>query len=192
MRFVAAFACAQDQPDGWVLAGLRPVLAGVVQIHVHLPRIGMAELPHLEVDDQQALQAAVKEQEVDTKPAVVQPQAALAAHEGEIVAQLQQKIGQMLDECVFQVGFRIFVLETQELQHERVFDGLLGREGVAGFGNLGLSQHGGLVARQGDALVELAVHLPVELAHRPAAAQRFGFVEGAGLRVFDREQAHVG
>ena len=34
--------------------------------------------------------------------------------------------------------------------------------------------------------------LAAQLGDGPAAAQGFGFVEGAGLRAFDGEQAHVG
>jgi hypothetical protein len=98
----------------------------------------------------------------------------------------------MLDQGVFQVGFGILVLEVEELQHEGVFDGLLGRDGVARLGHFALFQHRRLVVRQGGALVKLAVDLAVELAHRPAATQRLGFIKGAGLWVLDREQAHVG
>jgi hypothetical protein len=53
-------------------------------------------------------------------------------------------------------------------------------------------EHGRFVARKRHALVELAPDLTVELTHRPAAAQRFGFVESAALRAFNRQQPHVG
>ncbi|GGY24463.1 hypothetical protein GCM10007387_02510 [Pseudoduganella albidiflava] len=74
MGFIAAFAGTQDQAYRWVLTRFHPVLAGIVQVHVHLAGIGMAELAELadlEIDDQQALEAAMKEQQVDAKPAVV-------------------------------------------------------------------------------------------------------------------------
>ena len=89
----------------------------------------------------------------------------------------------MLDQGVLEVGLGILVLEVEELQHERIFDGLLGRDGVTGLGNLTIFQHRGLVARQGSAFVKLAVGLAVELTHRPAATQRLGFIKGACLRV---------
>ena len=63
--------------------------------------------------------------------------------------------------------------------------GFFRRDEVAGLGLFGLSQHRRLVVRQGGAFVELAVDLAVELAHRPAAAQGLGFVEGAGGFVLD-------
>jgi hypothetical protein len=40
-----------------------------------------------------------------------------------------------------------------------------------------LAQHGGLVPGQGGSFVELGFDLPVELPHRPSAAQGFGFVK---------------
>ena len=38
----------------------------------------------------------------------------------------------------------------------------------------------------------MSADLPVKLAHAPAAAQGFGFVEPAGMVVLDRQQSHVG
>ena len=50
------FACAEDKADRWVLAWLCPVFACLVEVQVHLPGIGIAELPHLEVYDDQTPQ----------------------------------------------------------------------------------------------------------------------------------------
>ena len=111
---------------------LHPVLAGIVQIEVHLAGVRVAEPADLEVDDQQAAQPAVKEQQINAEPGVIQTQPALATDEGKIVAQLRQKVGQMLDQCRFEVGFRVLVPEVEEFQNERIFDRLLGADGVAG------------------------------------------------------------
>ena len=102
-------------------------------------RNAYAEPADLQIDDQQAFETAVEEEQIDAKPCVVQPQPALAADEGEVVAQLQQEVGQVLDEGIFQLGFGVLVLEVQELQHEGVFDSLLGGDGVAGLGQRGLA-----------------------------------------------------
>lgn len=133
------------------------MLAGIVQIKVHLSGIGVAELADLEVDDQQGFEPAVEKQQVDSELGVVQLQTALAADEGEVVAEFQQEIGQMLDQRLFEIGFGVFVLEVEKLQDERVLDGLLGRDDIARFGVLGFPEQGSLVARQRDAFVELAV-----------------------------------
>jgi len=102
---------AEDEADGWVLPGARPVLARVVQVQVHLAGIGVRELPELEVDDDKATQQAMKEDEIDPVLLVIEPQAPLAPHEREIISQLEEKCLQSRDECSFQIALRILVLE---------------------------------------------------------------------------------
>jgi hypothetical protein len=147
------------------------VFAGVVEIEVHLPGIGIAELAHLEVNDDQASQAAVKQEEIDAKPGVVDTEPLLPTEKSEVVAQLQQKIGEIVDECLFKIAFRLFVLEAEKLKHERVFNGFLRRDGIAGFGYFRFLKHGGFVPGKRDALVKLAANLTIKLANRPAGTQ---------------------
>ena len=93
---------AENESDWRVLAWLHPVLAGVVQIEVHLPSVRVTELAHLEVNNDQAAQAAVKEDEIYTKPGVVDTKPGLAAEEGKIIAQLQEEVREVLDERLLQ------------------------------------------------------------------------------------------
>ena len=58
---------------------------------------------------------------------------------------------------------------------------VVGADGVARLRFQAFRQHGGFVAREGGAFVELAVHLALELAHGPAAAQSLGVVKGEGF-----------
>ena len=134
----------------------------------------------------------MEENEVDAEPFVVDAKPALAANEGKIVAQLQQEIGEMPDERLLQIRLGVFVLEVEEFEDERVFDGFFGRHRVAGFGSLRLLQHGGFVLRKRDAFVELAADLAVQLADGPARAESLGLVESPGLWVLDGEQPDVG
>ena len=46
--------------------------------------------------------------------------------------------------------------------------------------------------RQGDAFIKLAVDLAIQSPHGPSAPGSLGLAEGADLRVFRRQQAHVG
>ena len=103
VSFRGSLLGTQNQPDRRVLSRLHPMLAGVVQIEVHLPCVRVTELTNLEVDDEQAAQATVKEDEVDTKPGVVDAKPTLATEERKIVAQLQEEICEMLDERLFQI-----------------------------------------------------------------------------------------
>ena len=64
------------------------MFTSVVEIEVHLPSVCIAELANFEVYDERTSQAAVKENEIDTEPSIVNTKPALAAHECKIVAQL--------------------------------------------------------------------------------------------------------
>ena len=83
---------AQDESDWRVLAGLHPVLAGIVQIEVHLPGVRVTEFTNLEVVITKSSQTAMEEHEINTKPGVVDTKPALAAEKGKIIAQLQKKV----------------------------------------------------------------------------------------------------
>src|SRR3546814_10205805 len=74
------------------------------------------------------------------------------------------------------------------LFRSRVFDRIGGRDGIFRLRHGALDQHRRLVLRQRRAFVELAVDLPVELAHAPAAAQGFDLIELAGVEI---GRAHV-
>ena len=85
-----AFAGAQDDAHGRIFAGLHPVFAGVIQIQVHLPDIGMAEPAQLQIENNQAAQAAMEEEQVHAIPFVVNTQPALATDKGEVIAEFER------------------------------------------------------------------------------------------------------
>jgi hypothetical protein len=101
----------------------------------------------------------------------------LPRNEGEVATQLQEKAFQVVDQRLFQIALGVFILQGQKLQDIGVLDLLFGRQPVLRQRLGALLEHGRLVAGKGGALIELGADLPVELPHRPAAAQRFGFVE---------------
>jgi len=53
---------AEDQPNRWVLAGERPVFAGIIQVQMHLSRIPMREFSQLEINDNETSEPSVKKQ----------------------------------------------------------------------------------------------------------------------------------
>ncbi|GIW41862.1 MAG: hypothetical protein KatS3mg076_2439 [Candidatus Binatia bacterium] len=120
------------------------------------------------------------------------PQPLLPAHEAEVATQLEQELLQTADEGLLELALGILVLEAQELEDVGILDLLLDRDLVARRRAGAFAKHGRLVARERGALVKLALDLPFELADRPAAAQRFGFVEAPCLVALEREQADVG
>lgn len=167
------------------------MLFGIVAVHVHLANVGMGQAAQLQVDDDQAAELTMEEQQIDPIPGLVDAHPALPSDEGEAFTQFQQEVLQPLDQGCLQIGFRILVLEVEERQHKRVFDRIVGRDGVLGLGYRTLDQHRRLVLGQGRALVELATDLPVGLAHAPATTQRLSLVELAGMVVLDRQQPNI-
>jgi hypothetical protein len=101
--FRRPFLGTQNQPDWRVFTRFHPVLAGVVEVEVHLPSVRVAEFANLEIDDDQAAQLTVEENEIDAKPSVVDAKPALATEEGEVVARLQEEVCEVLDERYFQI-----------------------------------------------------------------------------------------
>jgi hypothetical protein len=97
-----------------------------------------------------------------------------------------------LNECGFEIGFRVLVLKVEELQYERIFDSLFWGHGIARLGNLPFLKQCGLILRESNPFIELAPDLTVKLPNRPARPQRFGFVEGACARILDGKQTNVG
>jgi len=154
-----------------------PMFAGVVQIKVHLPSVSMCEPPELQVDDDETAQPTMEEDQVYSIPLIVDPQPALTRDEGEVVAEFEEEVFEVADDGVFELGLGTFIAQTEEFEHERVFNFLLGGQGVTRLGFRALGEEGGFVPRQGSPLVELTVHLAAQLPDGPAAAQGFGVVE---------------
>jgi hypothetical protein len=153
--------------------------------------VGVGEFADLQVDDDQAAQPAVEQQQVHPVPLAADADALLAGDEGEARPQFQQELLQVTDQGLFQVSLAVLVLEVEELEQVGVADGLLDGDGVLGPGLLPPAEHGFLVAGQGRALVELRADLPVELAHGPGPADGLVLVEPAGEVVLDCHQADV-
>jgi hypothetical protein len=151
----------------------------------------VGEAPDLEVYEQQAAQCPVVEDQVHAEPGVVEPQPTLTTEEGEVVAELEEELGQVCDESVLEVALGVLVLQPEELEHERLLDGLF-RCASVDCGGLGAPlQHRGLVLRERGALVVHRVDLPAELSDGPAVAQGLGFVEATRLRALNRQQLDV-
>ena len=104
------------------------------------------------------------EQQVHPVPLAANAEPLLPADETEVVSHLHQEGLQVADERFFKVALRVLVLEVEELQDEGVLDLLLGPHEVFGAGCPPTRQHGGLVLREGCALVELGAYLPVKLS----------------------------
>lgn len=191
MRDCLIFVGAEDQADRRILFGVRPVLARVIEIEVHLSGVGVRELAELQVDYDQATKTSMKEEQIDAVPFITDAQPTLAADECEVAAQFHQEVLQLVDKRLFQVAFRILILEVEKLQDERILDRFFRRHRIGRRRFRTLPQHGALVLRQQGPFVEERIDLAIELPDAPAPAQGLRFVELARLEFLDLEQANL-
>ena len=100
---------AEDQPHWRALMRMGPMLAGVIQIQIHLAGIRVCEFTQLQIHDDEGPKPAVEENQIDTIPFGPDAQPLLSGDEREIIAQLQKKLLDALDERIFEFRLRIFV-----------------------------------------------------------------------------------
>ena len=181
------FLRAQNQPDRRDVPRGHFLLAVVVEVHVHLPGVGVGERPELEVDQHVALEDAVVEDQVDEVVVVVEGDALLPRLEAKAAAHLDQKGLQVVDDGLLQVALSVPrpLLQPQKLQHVGVLHHVGDRERLRARVR---RQHRGLVRGQARALVEQRVQGPLQRAHRPVVLDRLHFVEGAVQRRVEFEQ----
>ena len=74
----------------------------------------MCEFAQLQVNDDEGAKMPMEEEEINPIPFVAHPKPLLARHKSKIVAQLEQEMFEMKDQRLFQLSFRILILETQK------------------------------------------------------------------------------
>lgn len=84
----------------------------------------MGELAELEVDQDEAAEQAVVEDEVDEEVIAVEADSLLASHETEALAELEQERLEAVDDGLLQVSLPPVraLRQVEELEHERVLD----------------------------------------------------------------------
>jgi hypothetical protein len=116
------------------------VFPRIVEVEVHLTGVGMGELPPLEIDQHQAPQRPVKQDQIDAIPFGSDPNAFLPRHEGEPVPEFQEKPFEMPHERLFEIRLAVFIVEVEELQQIGIADFVLRGDGIVRQGNLSLGE----------------------------------------------------
>ena len=109
----------------------------------------------------------MKQEQVDSIPGIAHPKPLLAGYKGKIGAEFQKKLLKFTNQRFFKLGFRILILQIEELQYEGIAYNLMGSNRFA-------FQPSGLSPR---ALVSEGRYLPVQLPDRPSATDGFGLIE---------------
>jgi len=98
------------------------MLTRIVQIEVHLSGISVRELADFEIDNDQATQSPMEEQQVDTIPFRADAEPSLAPNKCEVIAEFQEKSFEFVDERIFEIRFRVLILKVEEFQDEWISD----------------------------------------------------------------------
>ena len=64
------------------------MLAGVVQVEIHLSCIGVSEFTKFQLDNDQASKPSMEEEQIDPIPLCAHSQSLLTSNESKIIAQL--------------------------------------------------------------------------------------------------------
>jgi hypothetical protein len=64
------------------------MLAGVVQVEIHLSRIGVSKFTKFQLDNDQASKPSMEEEQIDPIPFCAHSQPFLTSNESKIIAQL--------------------------------------------------------------------------------------------------------
>jgi hypothetical protein len=107
---------AEDDADGWVVAGGALLVVEQVQVKVHLARVLRFERTHLPFERHQGFEETGIEKEVDEILLLAEGDAVLAADEAETVAQFKDEIPQPFDKPVFQFALPDFTADTEKFE----------------------------------------------------------------------------
>ena len=182
---------AKDQANRRVFMLVRPVFAGVVQVEMHLSGVGVSKHAQFQIDDHQAAQPAMKEQQVDSIPRITDPQPPLPAHESKVSAQFQQETFQVPDQASSKSVSEYSSFKPKNSKTSGSLISSSGDTASAGNGFSPFAQHGGLVAGKQRPLVELAGNLPAQLSAPTSRHEGPRSRRTPGPRVFNREQLDV-
>lgn len=146
------------------------------------------EVAELEIDGDEALEAAVVEEEVEVEVVGVDGDAELAGLEGEALAEFEEEGFEFAQDGVLEILFQVAVAKAEEVEDVGIAEDEVGAEFVLGaeFGELGPGDFLRLL-RDGGALEEHGVDLLAQGADAPAVDPAHLGVEVALEVVLERD-----
>ena len=153
----------------------------------------MGETIRLEIDEDEALQDVVVENEIDMVMLAIQRQPLLPFDEREAASEFQQEFLKMRNEQPLQVLLqkRHVLAQPQELQDERIAQHLFGSRLFLRHKRMDRRLLAAFCAVLKKPLEVERVDLPLELAHAPQRLAAFFGVILPSLLVFDRDKQPI-
>ena len=179
---------AQDDADGRIVVGGAFLLGKIPHVHVHLPDVLVLHGVLLQVDEDEALEDAVVEDEINPVMDVVHRDWILAPDECEALAEFEQKRLEVVHEPLLEVAFGVTFRLRQAEEFERV--GVL-------HDVLRLADNDPLPGQLENALLVPAcrkpeeqpgIHLPAQGKDIPSLPHALFLVETAFQRIGNRDQ----
>ena len=120
---VALVGTEQDA-DRWIVTFVHLLAGVVVDIHLHLADVLMGEIFCFEIDQDETFQDIIIKHEVDVEMSAFDIEMFLPSNEGKASAKFKQKLLQMIDERLFEIGFieMLVLRQIEEFQYVGVFD----------------------------------------------------------------------
>src|SRR4051812_21385964 len=125
----------------------------------------------------------MEEEQVEMMVLVGYSDPELLRNEAEVATEFEKELLQVRYQCRFEFGLGVSraLLKAEELQDIRIAQHR--RRGIDQLSLFGESKQGILVSGETGALVEHAVDLALQFAHRPAALEDFKFIECSLQRI---------
>lgn len=149
-----------------------------LDVEAQLAEVLWQELADLELERDQACEAAVEEDEVDREVLFADLDRVFGTHEAKVATELGDEPAEVLKERTMQVPFGVSVCEVEELEAVGVLE-LVDRPWIR------LVQSGGCFALESCSSLEcVRPELPLELAGAPLPLDRGTDVKAAFFREF--------
>ena len=182
------FCRAEDEADGGIVALDFEEVFVEADIAVHLADVLVGELADFEVDEDEAFQEVVVEDEVHEEFVILEDDALLAGDEGEAASHFEKEGLEVVHNSLLEFGF-VEAWAVGEAEEFKNGGGFKNAGGVV-VGRFALvAEHSFFVAAGEEALVVKAVNLALEFANLPSGGDGFLLVKFAG---FGLVHAHNG
>lgn len=176
---------AQENTYGRIVIGSFHHVVVHTDIHIELPDIGMGHFMSLELKDDEAFHTEIIENEIDIEVIEVRGDMLLAFYEGETSSKFKDEFLEIVDKCLFKLGFVVFGIRFQahEFSNCRILY-VFQRVFVVEWSH-GIRQYypGGLSLLSESALVVLRRYVSSEGLGAPHTLRGLGQIPDTGRRV---------
>ena len=185
------FFGTEDEADGGVVPGDLVEVFIEADVAVHLADVLVGELADLVIDEDEAFQEVVVEDEIDKELVAFEAEEFLAGNEAEAAPKFEEEGLEVIHDGLLEGG----LAEARGAGDAEEFQDGGGGEDFRGIlhglpGAL-IFEEAFFVSAGEEAFVVKAVDLALQLAGGPAGGGAFGFVEIAGIGFFDAHEGAV-